>query len=47
MGKVGRKEDSKGGRRVVALFEGAKGLLVLEQVMQLYESVIDRSAGKM
>jgi uncharacterized membrane protein (DUF2068 family) len=29
MGKVKRKEDSKGGLRVVALFEGAKGLLVL------------------
>ncbi len=47
MGKVRRKEDSKGGLRVVAIFEGAKGLLVLEQVMQLYESVINRSAGKM
>jgi uncharacterized membrane protein (DUF2068 family) len=29
MGKVKGKEDSKGGLRVVALFEGAKGLLVL------------------
>jgi uncharacterized membrane protein (DUF2068 family) len=29
MGKVKRKEDSKRGLRVVALFEGAKGLLVL------------------
>ena len=29
MGKVKRKKDSKGGLRVVALFEGAKGLLVL------------------
>ena len=29
MGKVKRKEDSKKGLRVVAFFEGAKGLLVL------------------
>lgn len=29
MGKVKKKEDAKGGLRVVALFEGAKGLLVL------------------
>jgi hypothetical protein len=47
MGKVRRKEDSKGGLRFVALFEGAKGLLVLEQVIQLYESVVNRSTGKM
>ena len=47
MGKVRRKDDSKGGLRFVALFEGVKGLLVLEQVIQLYESVINRSAGQM
>ena len=38
MGKVKRREDAKRGLRVVAVFEGAKGLLVLLQALGFLRS---------
>jgi hypothetical protein len=47
MSKVRRKRGFKRGSPSLALFEGAKGLLALDQVMELYESGINGSAEKM